>query len=78
MKPIACKYRFEEVPSEKERWQALPLEARLQAVVEMAFSWARLQGQQNLEKIQPVARKRPLAEPAENAPKASGESGGCS
>jgi len=24
MKPIARKYRFEEVPSEKERWQALP------------------------------------------------------
>ncbi|GIW27342.1 MAG: hypothetical protein KatS3mg070_0705 [Meiothermus sp.] len=74
MKPIARKYRFEEVPSEKERWQALPLEVRLQAV-EMAFFWARLQGQQNLEKIQPVARKRPLTEPA---PKASGESGGCS
>ncbi|ADD28941.1 hypothetical protein [Meiothermus ruber] len=75
MKPIARKYRFEEVPSEKERWQALPLEVRLQAVVEMAFFWARLQGQQNLEKIQPVARKRPLTEPA---PRASGESGGCS
>lgn len=26
MKPVARKYRFEEVPSEKERWQALPLE----------------------------------------------------
>lgn len=78
MKPIARKYRFEEVPPEKERWQALPLEVRLQAVVEIAFSRARLQGQQNLEKIQPVASKRPLAEPAENAPKASGESGGCS
>lgn len=37
MKPIARKYRFDEVPSEKERWQALPLEVRLQAVVEMAL-----------------------------------------
>ncbi|GIW32551.1 MAG: hypothetical protein KatS3mg071_2725 [Meiothermus sp.] len=61
MKPTARKYRFEGM--------------RLQAVVEMAFFWARLQGQQNLEQIQPVARKRPLARPA---PKASGESGGCS
>ncbi|MCX7691747.1 hypothetical protein [Thermoflexus sp.] len=38
----------------------------MQAVVEMAFFWARLQGQQNLEKIQPVARKRPLTAPAED------------
>mgnify|MGYP005840673463 CR=1 FL=1 len=50
MKPIARKYRFEEVPPEKERWQALPLEVRLQAVVEIAFSRARLQGQQNLSR----------------------------
>lgn len=78
MKPIARKYRFEEVPSEKERWQALPLEVRLQAVVEMAFFWARQQGQQHIEKIQPVAVRRPLARPTGSAPKASGESGGCS
>ncbi len=76
MKPTARKYRFEEVPSEKERWQALPLEVRLQAAVEMAFGWARLQGQPNLEKIQPVARKRPLAQVSK--PKVEGESGGCS
>ncbi|MBO1436293.1 hypothetical protein [Meiothermus sp. CFH 77666] len=63
MKPVARKYRFDEVPSEKERWQALPLEVRLQAVVEMALFWARLHGQQGLEKIHPVARKRPLALP---------------
>lgn len=63
MKPIARKYRFDEVPSEKERWQALPLEVRLQAVVEMALFWARLHGQQDFEKIHPVARKRPLAQP---------------
>ncbi len=63
MKPIARKYRFDEVPSEKERWQALPLEVRLQAVVEMAFFRAHLQGQQGLEKIHPVARKMPLAQP---------------
>ena len=75
MKPIARKYRFNEVPSEKERWQALPLEVRLQRVG-MAFSWARLQGQQNLEKIQPVARKRPLAQVRK--PRALGESDGCS
>jgi|YNPBryulayer2012_1023412.scaffolds.fasta_scaffold22003_2 hypothetical protein len=76
MKPVARKYRFDEVPSEKERWQALPLEVRLRAVVEMAFSWTRLQGQQNLEKIQPVARKRPLAQARK--PMAEEESGGCS
>ncbi len=78
MKPVARKYHFEEVPSEKERWQALPLEVRLQAVVEMAFFWAHQEGRQNIEKIQPVAFKRPLTKPAEHAPRASGESGGCS
>lgn len=63
MKPVARKYRFDEVPSEKERWQALPLEVRLQAVVEMALFWARLHGQQGSERIHPIARKKPLAQP---------------
>lgn len=63
MKPVARKYRFDEVPSEKEHWQALPLEVRLRASVEMAFFWARLHGPQGSERIHPVARKRPLAQP---------------
>ncbi|MCS7068093.1 MAG: hypothetical protein RMK51_07330 [Meiothermus sp.] len=62
MKPVAHKYCLEEVPSEKERWQALPLEVRLQAVVDMALFWARLQGK-DPGKIEPVARKRPLIRP---------------
>lgn len=36
MKPVARKYRFEEVPSELEPWARLPIEERLRAVVEMA------------------------------------------
>lgn len=80
MKRLARKYHLEQVPKEAARWQALPLEVRLKAVVEMAFFWARLQGQQNLEKIQPVALKRPLAQaaPRVGGPKAQEESGGCS
>lgn len=42
LKPAARKYRFDEVPPERERWLALPLEVRLRAVVEMAEFWARV------------------------------------
>lgn len=41
MKPVARKYRFEEVPSELEHWARLPIEERLRAVVEMARFWVR-------------------------------------
>jgi hypothetical protein len=61
--PIARKYRFEELSPELEhqRWQALPLEERLRAVVEMTHFWARQQGQVvTSAKIAPVAHKRPL------------------
>jgi hypothetical protein len=61
--PIARKYRFDELSPEleRQRWQALPLEERLRAVVEMAYFWARQQGQTVTSgKIAPVARKRPL------------------
>jgi len=60
MKPVARKYRFEEVPSELERWHRLPIEERLRAVVEMARFWARVRGIPYDERIAPVARKRTL------------------
>ena len=60
MKPVARKYRFEEVPSEPERWHRLPIEERLRAVVEMVRFWARVQGIPYDERIAPVARKRAL------------------
>lgn len=61
--PTARKYRFEDLTPEleRQRWQALPLEERLRAVVEMAYLWARQQGQTiTSEKIAPVAHKRPF------------------
>lgn len=60
MKPVARKYRFEEVPSELEHWARLPIEERLRAVVEMARFWVRVQGIPYDERIAPVARKRTL------------------
>lgn len=73
LKPVARKYRFDEVPPERERWLALPLEVRLRAVVEMAEFWARVRLEEAqargeapsppvcIERIYPVAVKRPLS-----------------
>jgi len=60
LKAIARKFRLDEIPDERMRWQALPLEERLRAVVEMTAFWATLKGQNPSTKIAPVARKRPL------------------
>jgi hypothetical protein len=71
LKPVARKYRFDEVPSERERWLALPLEVRLRAVVEMAEFWARVRLEEAqargeepdppicIERIYPIAIKHP-------------------
>jgi hypothetical protein len=60
LRAMVRKYRFEEVPAELPRWQELPLEERLQAVVEIATFWLELQGREPAGTILPVARRRPL------------------
>ena len=73
MKPVARKYRLDEVPDDRGAWRSLPLEARLEAVWEMARFWAELEIaraekegetlERSLDRLLPVAKRRPLEKP---------------
>jgi hypothetical protein len=70
IKPVARKFSLQERPDDLSEWQALPVEERLRAVREMALFWAKLELERArdrgeapeiaLDRLLPVARKRPL------------------
>ncbi|RIH87602.1 hypothetical protein Mlute_00912 [Meiothermus luteus] len=61
MKPQARKFRFGELPPEREAWEGLSVEVRLRAVREMVLFWTKLKGQ-DIRGIAPVARRRAWGE----------------
>ncbi|WP_018111451.1 hypothetical protein [Thermus igniterrae] len=72
IKPLARRFSLDTIPKDREEWQAVSLEERLQAVWEMALFWAemereeaRRQGREAelaTERLLPIARKRPLGQ----------------
>ena len=70
VRPVARRFSLEERPDDTAEWRALPVEERLRAVLEMALFWARweLEAAKKrgetpeiaLDRLLPVARKRPL------------------
>jgi hypothetical protein len=70
IKPVARRFSLGERPDDLSEWRALSVEERLKAVWEMALFWARMEVEKAGEKgkepeiaidrILPVARKRPL------------------
>jgi hypothetical protein len=70
IKPVARKFSLQERPDDLSEWQALSVEERLRAVREMALFWAKLELERArdrgeapeiaLDRLLPVARKRPL------------------
>jgi hypothetical protein len=70
LRPVARRFSLEERPDDMAEWRALPVEERLRAVLEMALFWARWELEEArkrgeapeiaLDRLLPVARKRPL------------------
>lgn len=70
IRPIARRFPLHTPPDDREEWQGLSLEERLEALWEMALFWAELERERakkegrepriSTDRLLPIAHKRPL------------------